>query len=162
MRSLFLFSLEKTFVILFGLGLSKANVIAYVEAISGFCFYGRQIRKSSFAKVSSWKLNKNYGSLLAEQWICIIKRQPEAGVLSLLLNTSFIAIKILNSANSSAFLALGLISVLNGSLSHKTCNMLLLKYNRSSAERISRCSMMQVLMLSGNSISFHFQALFQQ
>ena len=48
------------------LGLTKANVTTYIEVISGFCFYGCQIRKSSFAKEGSWKLNENYGSLLAK------------------------------------------------------------------------------------------------
>ena len=57
---MFLYSPKETFDILLGLGLSKANVTAYIEVISGFCFYGRQIRKFRFAKVGSWELNENY------------------------------------------------------------------------------------------------------
>ena len=64
MQKVFLYSPEETFDIQLRLGLSKADVTAYIEAISGFCFYRRQIRKSNFAKVGSCKLNKNYESLL--------------------------------------------------------------------------------------------------
>ena len=75
------------------------------------------------------------------------------------LNARFIAFKTLNSANSSASLALGSILVLNGSLYHETCNVSSLKYVRNSAETISRCSMMQILRLSGKSILFIFRRL---
>ena len=85
MQSVFLYLPEETFDIWLGLGLSRANVTAYIETISGFCFYGHQIRKSSYAKVDSWELNKNYRSLLAELWICTIKRQPEAGIISFVI-----------------------------------------------------------------------------
>ena len=66
MQSVFLYSPEETFDIQLRLALSTANVTAYIEAISGFCFYGRQIRKFSFAKVGSCELNENYGNLLDE------------------------------------------------------------------------------------------------
>ena len=66
MRSVYLNSSEETFDIRLGLGLSKANVTAYIKAIFEFGFYGRQVRKSSFAKVGSCELNENHGSLLAE------------------------------------------------------------------------------------------------
>ena len=77
----------------------------------------------------------------------------------MLLNASFVTFKTLNSANSSAFSALGSISVLNGSLYHEKCNMPSVKYDRNSAETISKCSMMQILMLSGKSIPFIFRRL---
>ena len=64
MRNVSLTSPEETFDIRFRLGLSKANVTAYIDAISGLCFYGHQIRKSSFAKVGSCELNENYGAFL--------------------------------------------------------------------------------------------------
>ena len=46
------------------LGLSEKNANPYIEAISGFYFDKRrikrhQIKKSSFAKVGSCQLNKN-------------------------------------------------------------------------------------------------------
>ena len=64
MQSVFLYSPEEIFDNPLRLGLNKANVTAYIKAISGFCFYGRQIRKFSFAKVGSCELNKNHGSHL--------------------------------------------------------------------------------------------------
>ena len=76
-----------------------------------------------------------------------------------LLNFSFIAFETFNSANFSASLALGSVSVLNGSLYHKTCNVSLLKYDQNSVETVSRCPMMQVLMLPGKSIVFIFKHL---
>ena len=65
-RSVFLYLPEETFGIRLRLGLSKANVIAFIDAISGFRFYERVIRKSSFAKIGSCELNENHGSLFAE------------------------------------------------------------------------------------------------
>ena len=84
---------------------------------------------------------------------CRDDQKRESSVL--LLNASFIAFEILNSANISASSALGSISVLNGSLYHETCNVLL-KYDRNLAETISICTMMQVLILSVKSILFIF------
>ena len=86
-----------------------------------------------------------------------MKRQTNLESSVLLLNASFIAFETLNFANSPASSALGSISALNGSLYHETCNVSSLKYDRNSAETISRCSMMQVLMLSGKSILFVFR-----
>ena len=77
----------------------------------------------------------------------------------MLLNASFIPFETLNPANSSASLGLGSILVLHRSLYHETCNVSWLNYDRNSAETISRCSMMQVLMLSGKSILFIFRRL---
>ena len=54
-------------------------------------------------------------------------------------------------------LALGSISVLNWSLYHETCNVSSLKYDRNTAETILRCSMIQILVLSGKSILFIFR-----
>ena len=62
-------------------------------------------------------------------------------------------------ANFSASSVITSISVFSGSLDHETCNVSLLKYDRNSAETISRCSIMQVLMLSGKSILFIFRRL---
>ena len=81
----------------------------------------------------------------------------------LLLNASFIAFEALNSANSSASSSVESISVLNGSLYHKTCNVLWLKYGRNSAETISRfqfCDASFNVIWQSNLI--HFQAPFQQ
>ena len=75
----------------------------------------------------------------------------------MLLNASFIAFETLNCANSSASSALGSISLLNGSLCHETCNASSLKYDQNSAETISRCSMLQVFVLSSKSILFIFR-----
>ena len=52
-----------------------------------------------------------------------MKRQPKALSSVLLLNASFIAFETLNSANFFALSVLGSISVLNGSLYHKICNV---------------------------------------
>ena len=61
---MFLYSPEESFDIRLRLGLSKANVTAYIETISGFCFHGRQIRrcapisltKSCKQKCGSWHI----------------------------------------------------------------------------------------------------------
>ena len=76
----------------------------------------------------------------------------------MLLNASFIAFETLNSANSSASSALGLISVLIGSLYHETCNVSSLK-DRNSAETISSCSTMQIFVLYGKLILFTFRRI---
>ena len=52
----------------------------------------------------------------------------------LLLNASFIAFKTLNSANSSPSSALGSISVLNGSLYDKACNVLWVNISKLSRD----------------------------
>ena len=80
----------------------------------------------------------------------------------MLLNAGFNAFETLNSANSSASSALQSILVLNGSLYYETCNVSSLKWDRNSAETISRCSMIQVLMFSGKSIQFIFRHLFSK
>ena len=85
MRSVFLYSREEAVDIWLRLGLSKENVTAYIVTISGFCFYWRQIRKPSFTKVASCKLNERYGKFLAEYWVWIMKRQPKAGVVSFVI-----------------------------------------------------------------------------
>ena len=75
------------------------------------------------------------------------------------LNVSFIAFETLSCVNSFASSALGSISVLNGSLYRETCYVSSLKYDRNSAEAISRCSMVQILIFSGKSILFSFRRL---
>ena len=56
-KSVFLHSPEEILDILLRLGWARRISLAYIEAISGFRFYGRQIRKSGFAKVGSCELN---------------------------------------------------------------------------------------------------------
>ena len=77
----------------------------------------------------------------------------------MLLKCQLYRIRNFELANSFASSALGSISVLNGFLYHETCNVSSLKYDRNSAETISGCSMMQILMLSGKSILFIFRRL---
>ena len=79
----------------------------------------------------------------------------------MLLNASFIAFETLNSASSSASLALRSTLALNGSLQQKTCNASSLKDDQNLAETIK--------MLYDTSFdviwrvnSFNFQAAFQQ
>ena len=90
-------------------------------------------------------------------------RDNQKLVLSvLLLNGSFVAFETLNFVFSSGSSTFGSISVLNWSLYHETCNVSSLKYDWNSAETISRCFMMQVLMLSDKLTLFIFRSLFNK
>ena len=53
MQRVFSYSPEETFDIKLRLGLSKANVTAFIEAISGFCSNGRQIRSGVVVRASA-------------------------------------------------------------------------------------------------------------
>ena len=126
MQSLFLSSFEKAFDIGLCLGLSQANVIPCIKTISGFCFSGHQIRKSSFSNVGCKKLNKHHKRFFAENWIRIMTRQLKAGKVGLVVNSVLHGIQNLNSANSFAS-AIGLTLVLITSLCYETGKDALLK-----------------------------------
>ena len=126
---MFLYLPEETFDIRLRLSLSEANVTAHIEVISGFCFFGCQIRKFNFPKVGSSELNENYGAFLLSSGNELRRDNQKLESSALLLNASFIAFGTLNSANSSASSALGSISVLNGSLYHETFNVSSLNYD---------------------------------
>ena len=86
-----------------------------------------------------------------------MKRQPKAGVVSFAIKRQLHRIRNFELCLLLYFWALGSISMLNWSLYHETCNVSSLKYDRNSAETITRYSMMHALMLFGKLILFIFR-----